>query len=345
MIPVTNKQTIIICGLCVTIVAGSVVGIITLEKRRKEFAEQVAKMNETPWGTEYLASQFLAKRVDTYGSTSDDPVDPVISGEIKDQVDTVVPQSIDLLGSRFALTKDKVYAIYADLSIVRPGQYESVVLDYWPEDLYFLYNNFQALPNDVESMFGRGFCEEVLSLGLGRDLQLLVYTTTRVNSSFLKILLRFHEGRIPIEMTETPEDEIVIPYDPDSPSFAEADDEEFDEAAEDEAVIQEMLDAEEIEAAQPFFDNTAPIYIDPIGELSEMDIHEGWVECEWKYKLRTGLIYDENDEFITQEQILDWLGLELLTVICAPDVVSKFPERMIYVRNGKLKILYDIEIE
>lgn len=142
-------------------------------------------------------------------------------------------------------------------------------------------------------------------------------------------------------MTEVWEEPV---YDPDSPDYAEVDDEEFDEAAQDEAIMQEVLDAEEIKAAQPFFDHTAPIYIDPIGELNEMEIQEGWEICEWTHRIRTGFIYDEEGVVVTQEQVLEWLGLELLAVITAPDVLSKFPSRMIYVRNGGLKLMYEITI-
>jgi hypothetical protein len=344
MIPVTNKQTIIICSLCVTIVAGSVVGIITLEKRRKEFLSQVAKVENKPWDTEWLSREAYEKdkkTKDEFGSNSPDPIEPVIIAEVKDQVDIIVPQSVDQLGSRFAMTKDRKYAIYADLSVDRPGVYENVLIQYWPEDLYFIYNGFAVPPGDIESMFGRSFCEEILSLGLGRDLSLLIYSTEKIQGLFLKIMLTFYEGRVPVEMIEVEE---KMEYDPDNPDYSEADDDEFDEEAQDEAIMQEVLDAEEIEASQPFFDHNAPIYIDPIGELDEEDIHEGWMTCEWTHRVKTGLIYDEEGVAVTEEQVLEWLGPELLATVCAPNVLSKFPERVIYIRNGKLKLLYEIII-
>lgn len=337
----STRQLIVLGGICGTIVAGSVVGVLLVEKRRKEFLKQAAKIDEKPWEVEWLTREQYEKAIDEYGSLSISPVEPVILAEVKDQVDMVIPQSVDQLGSRFALTKDRKYAIYADLSVTRPGTYENVLIQYWPEDLYFLYNGFAVAPGDIETMLGRGFCEEVLSLGLGRDLSILVYSTERIQGLFLKITLTFYEGRIPVEMTEIEEE----PYDPDSPNYAEADDDEFDEAAQDEAALQEVLDAEEIEASQPFFDHSAPIYIDPIGELDEMEIQDGWVVCEWSHRLATGLLYDEDGVALAEEQVIEWLGMELLAIICAPNVVSNFPDRMVYVRNGRLKILYEISIE
>ena len=345
MINISTRQLIVLGSVCGTVMVGSVVGVILLEKRRKEFLSQVAKVESKPWDIEWLTREAYEKAKnsqDEVVSNSPDPVEPVIIAEVKGRVDVVVPQSVDQLGSRFAMTKDKKYAIYADLSVVRPGVYESVIIQYWAEDLYFLYNGYPSAPGDIEDMFGRGFCEEILSLGLGRDLTLLIYSTERVQGMFLKITLHFYEGRIPVEMAETIEEETV--YDPDSPDYAEVDAEEFDEAAQDEAIMQEILDAEEIEALQPFFDHTALIYIDPIGELSEIDIQEGWTLCEWVHRVRTGFVYDEEGVVVTQEQVLEWLGEELLAVVCAPDVLSKFPGRMIYVRNGKLKLMYEITI-
>lgn len=337
------RKVVIVCGICGVITASSLSLALVLEHKRKEYVD-TSKKTVKPVLPAMLEAQ---PERDTFGSTSQDPEDPVVVKNPTNQVDVVTPQSVDHLGDRFATTRDHRYVIYADTSAYRPGEYEHVTLEYWPDDAVVVYNGFPVAAVDVETMFGRSFAAEVLTLGFGRDLELVVFSTTLIDhcKNFLRIHVIFHEGRMTEEMIRQyfPEDEDDN-IDPDSAIFSEPD-EDYDEDEQDEAAMAEMMDSEELMSAEPFFDPSAPIVLDPTGDLDEADIYSGWTGCEWTFRMSTGFIYDEDGEELTQEQVLEWLGEELLRVICRADVLQQFPSRVIYVRNHKLKIMYEITIE
>jgi len=353
MINLTTNQTIAVCSTFTVIAVGTTVGAIHLEKRRKEYLRQVEIMRKRaahkPINREEFEAQIKAGR-DVFGSTSEDPEDVVITQVIKDRVDVVTPQSIDQLGSRFALTKAHRYAIYSDVSVIRPGEFDYVALEYWPEDMYFLYNGFPTPQADVEGLFGSDFAQEILMLGIGKEMQLLIYSNVKIDGSnnFIKILLTFHEGRIPTEVVSAIEDD-DIRYDPDDPIYAEDDDDDEEEGDIDQAdedAIQEIMDAEEIEAAgERYFNHEGEIGIDPVGELDEMEVIDGWETVEWSYRLDTGFIYDENDALLSEEEIVEWLSLPVVQTLLSHNILTLFPDRTVYVKNGKLKLMYEITIK
>lgn len=341
---ISTEQCIAVCSISALVVAGEVTGCILLEKRRIAYLEQVAEIKaekaRAPIKVKTVKVETPTRSV--FDTQSEDPEEVLVSETISDRVDVVLPNSIDKLGSRFANTRSQRYSIYADMTIVRPGVYDSIALDFYADNT-FIFNGYQASGYDIEKMFGRDFVEEVLTLGMGRDAQLLVYSNVRIDNydHFFKIVVTFHEGGVDMDPDED------IGYDPDDPEFAEAPEEDDEEAIveAEEAALQEMMDAEEIEAEADFFDREGgTIEFHDTGELTESEIYSGWEGSEWKYNLRTGLLYDENEDPISQEDALEWLGLDVMKVVCTPAVLLSFPSRTVYVRNGKLKIMFEIDI-
>ena len=260
-------------------------------------------------------------------------------------VDKILPESVEKLGSRFAQTKQCRYSIYSDLSVVRPGEFDNIMLDYYFADNQYLYNGYPAPPLDIEALFGRDFAEEIMTLGMGRNLTLLIFSNIKLTStnSFIRMVLTFHEEEAP-EMEYEEEDPDM--YDPDAIEFSEPDesDDAFDPEEDAEIAIQEAMDKEEMEAEERFFDPEAAIDLDPTGELTEAEVYEGWTTSEWTRNLKTGLIHDENGDPVGEEDILEWIGLSALHTVYAPDVLQQFPGGTVYVRNARLKIMYEIEI-
>lgn len=353
----STKQLIAICSLSVALTTSSIIGCIMLEKKRKEYLEKIEIMKNQlnsqqaidKWNT--FMTKRTEKKPDAFGSTSPDPEDVVITEVITEKVDVVLPNSIDQLGSRFAQTKTHRYSIYADMSVVRPGEYDTILLDYYSANNRFIFNGYPADPIDVEKMFGRDFAEEIITLGIGRDMQLLIYSNVLIDNydNFFRIVLTFHKGESP-EMDIIDNDEFYDPdaddiYDPDDPAYSEPDEEAFlDDEDEEAARIDELMENEELANRERMFDPDAAIYIHPTGELTELEVYEGWTESPWTYRTDTGLLYDEEDEVVSQEDALDWIGLECLSVICSPHSLIDYPTRTIYVRNEKLKIMYEISL-
>ena len=347
---ITNKQLIIVCTATGILVSGSIAGIVTFEKRRKEYLARIKdEKSLCPAAPSYEQRVATFAKKDRFGSISTDPEIVVISERVTDQVDIILPESIDKLEGRYAQTKSHRFFIYADTSVVRPGLFAPVFVDYYDADHEFLYNGWTASPADLSGLLGKDFTEEILPLGIGRELQLVVYSTVPIDKQFLRIILTFHKEGAPLtEQFDTIEDDDTEAYDPDDPQFSEPDenppdetDEEFDENA-----IQEMIDAEEIDQEERFFDPDASITLDATGELDEADNVEGWTVVEWRYRVSTTcLLHDENDEVISQEDAIEWLTLPILAIIDSPTVIQNYPGRMIYVRNGKLKIMFEITID
>lgn len=356
----STKQIIAICSLSAALTTSSIIGCIALERRRKEYLKQIEEMKK-PSNKNYAIEKrntFITNRTeehqDAFGSTSQDPEDPVITETIIDRVDVLLPNSIAQLGSRFAQTKTHRYAIYADMSIVRPGDYDTILLNYYSGNNQFIFNGYPAAPIDIEKMFGRDFAEEIITLGIGRDMQLLIYSNVLISDydNFFRIVLTFHKGESP-EMDIINNDELYDPdaddiYDPDDTAYSEPDEEDLlddeDEEDEEAARIDELMENEELANSERMFDPGAAIYIHPTGELTELEVYEGWSESPWTYRTDTGLLYDEEDEVVSQEDALVWIGLECLSVICSPHSLIDYPMRTIYVRNEKLKIMYEISL-
>lgn len=352
MINISTKQLIAISSVCATITVGSVIGIIVLETRRKAYLEELESLSDRviTHPVEHIIPQAVIDAVtkdlpepdmDIFGPVEETPVEPVAT--------PTLPKFVDVLDSGFAQTRGHRYAIYADVNAVRPGEFEHIQLDFYAADNMFVYNGILVYPHDVEHMFGRDFAEEVLSLGIGRELQLVIFSNVMIDDylDFFRIVLTFYEGSVPDGMF-IDEDDDILAYDPDSELYSDTqqEDEDFDEIEEmlmeHDSEIQEAI--EEVEAMSPFFDRDAAITIDPFGELTEVEIYHGWTEQDWTFLRSTGLLYDEEDEVISEDEAIEWLGIDNLSIICANDSILMFPNRTIYVRNGKLKIMYEITL-
>lgn len=347
----TNKQLLAVGITTGVIVTGSVVGIIALEKKREIYAAKIVEMErqrQTLSIRTYEPKYISNQKRDAFGSTSPDPENPVITEQITDRVDTILPESVAKMGHRFAQTKSHRYLIYADNDTTRPGDWDIVYVDYFAEGNLFTYNGFICPPQDIQDMFGSDFTEEIVALGMGVDLTLIVYSTVLIgnNDSFYKIVLNFHKEGLPMmedEVLIIPDDEEDM-YDPDAPPIEEdVDPEEADEIA-----IQELLDAEEIDHGdERVFNPDAPIDLDATGELSEEDLIAGWTTVECTFRMtNTGMIHDENDVPIPYADAIDWFSKPIFeSIVLSPNLLEIYPDRTIYVANGQLKIMYEITIE
>lgn len=232
------------------------------------------------------------------------------------------------------LYESDVLKVFKGEHIYLPGHLDLDVLylDYSPRT-GVLQMGRQVLERDMAiDLFGEQFVRTVLPMGI-IDGEIL---TCFVGN--YKLVVSYLQDNGIEEVPYMVED---LHYDPDSSDFYETDDieDEID-------MIEDMLDDDLddlIFDQGPFF-TPEGITFSETGELTQEQWDSGWDVVGWTYKSKTGFLYDERDDFIEEIDVMTWLGEDILLEIIKPDILQKYPDKIVYVRNGNLKMLYHIHL-
>lgn len=230
------------------------------------------------------------------------------------------------------------YTVYLGDRVYLPGEDAGGgELVYYPRTNIYILN---GIPIEHDH-FNEEFIFTVLPIGLSKKTPITVYFKTG-----LKLIVRYNEDDGVEEEPYLEEGASII----DSDDYYDPD-EEFIEDEEILAAIEEQMEADlddEIDDLLfehgPFFTPGGILFVNE-PTLSEQQYDEGWDIVSWSFKKSTGLLYDELEEVIGEEDVLEWLGVDILTVLVSPDIYAKYPDRVAYVQNGNLKLLYHIYLE